>query len=79
MTSTIETTHQWLTVKRAAEMRGLTYRRVIEWVRVGLLPTSRPTGGQHLVRLSDLDSVLAAGYVGATRGPLVRQAERTRT
>lgn len=62
----------WLTVQEAADERGLTYRRVIQWIRDGLLPSSKPGGerGQHLVRLSDLDALLASYYKPATRGPL---------
>jgi excisionase family DNA binding protein len=62
----------WLTVKQAAQLRGLTYRRLIQWIRDGLLPSSKPGGdrGQHLVRLSDLGALLAAYYTPATHGPL---------
>lgn len=60
----------WLKVSDVAELRGLSHRMVVQWVRDGFLPSSRPGGGQHLVRLSDLDALLAAGYQPATRGPL---------
>jgi excisionase family DNA binding protein len=64
---------RWLTVREAADARSLSYRRVIEWIRVGLLPSSQPGGGQHLVHLIDLDALLMAGYKPATRGPLARR------
>ena len=70
-----EPTH-WLTVQEAADARGLTYRRVIQWIRDGLLPTSKPGGerGHHLVRLCDVDTLLASSWQPATRGPLAGKA-----
>jgi excisionase family DNA binding protein len=76
MTATLtEPSDRWLTVHEAAQARGLTYRRTIQMIRDGYLPSSKIGGerGQHLIKLADLDALLAAGYRPAKRGPLAVQ------
>ena len=78
MPATLKTVDTWLTPNEAADARGLNRRLIRRWIENGKLPTSRPNGHNHLVRLADLDALLAANIRPATKGPLARQQKAGR-
>ena len=57
----------------AADYLGVTEGTVRRWLRDGVCPFSKPGGktkSRILIRRTDLDALINAGYVRATSGPL---------
>jgi molybdopterin-binding protein len=65
-------------IGRAAEMLGVTVDTVRRWADTGRVETVRSEGGQRLVRVSDITTILAERRQAATDRPIVAQSARNR-
>lgn len=55
---------QFLTIREAAEILGLTYVQLQRAIRRGIVPSYRPFGRRILVRLSEVVAAIEAAKIG---------------
>jgi molybdopterin-binding protein len=62
----------------AASRAGVSVDTMRRWVRAGRLATRRTPGGQHLVRVDDVNALIAERRRSGDERPIVAQSARNR-
>jgi molybdopterin-binding protein len=78
MSRSAPATNTYVRVGQAAEMLGVSVETLRRWERDGRLRMSRSDGGQRLVHIRDVASLLNERRRAATDRPIVAQSARNR-
>jgi molybdopterin-binding protein len=78
MSRSAPATNTYIRVGQAAEMLGVSVETLRRWERDGRLRMSRSDGGQRLVHIRDVASLLNERRRAATDRPIVAQSARNR-